>query len=337
MRATPVGISTACFLLTIATAALGQSVQQGRASCGGTTSFRSDTISVVVGEGTLHGTVVIPSRPATAPVVLFFGGSGPIDRDGNVQRAKERNDGLKMLAEQLGNRGIASVRYDRRGIGESASVQPHESNFVFSALVDDGTAWITRLSTDRRFNKVVLAGHSEGSLIAILIAQSGKANGVITLNGPGRPHWQVLHDQLAGKLSSAQLAEADSIIQRMLRQDTIVPVSTGMLALFRPSVQPYLKSLYALDPARELQRLEVPVLIVQGTTDKNVPASEADVLVRSAKRATVARIMGMNHLLKRASDDEWSQYATYIDPSVPLADGLVNAIVVFVCSQTRRH
>lgn len=299
-------------------------------TCDTATTFVSDTISLHVRTGVLRGTLVMPNIHGKVPVIVLLGGSGPIDRDGNVQRAEVKNDAVKLLAEGLGRRGIASVRYDRRGIGESASVQVSESSFVFTALVEDASNWITALLKDSRFSRVILAGHSEGSLVAILAAQKTDVAGVVTLNGPGRPHWKVLHDQLAASWATEQVARADSIVQKIIRGDTGVVVPTEMRALFRPSVQPYLRSLYSFDPAIELGRLGVPVLVVYGTTDLNVGAGEAEILIRRSRTARIARIEGMNHLLKSASDLD-TQRRTYVDPSVPLAPGLVKSVTEFVC------
>jgi fermentation-respiration switch protein FrsA (DUF1100 family) len=99
--------------------------------------------------------------------------------------------------------------------------------------------------------------------------------------------------------------------------------------LFRPSVQPYLISYFKYDPAREIARLQVPVLIIQGTTDLQTPVDEAKRLAGAKKDARLCIIEGMNHVLKRASTAA-EQRAAYSDPAVPLEPRLVEEVSAFL-------
>ena len=137
--------------------------------------------------GTLHGTLLAPESKKPVPVVLIISGSGPTDRDGNSAILPGKNDSLKMLAEGLAAKGIASLRYDKRGIGESAGAMTAEKDLRFETYIDDAAAWAAKLKKDPRFSRVVIAGHSEGSLIGMVAAQKGAAAAYVSIAGLARP------------------------------------------------------------------------------------------------------------------------------------------------------
>src|SRR4051794_11632517 len=129
---------------------------------------------------TLHSTLLLPKHMSKAmPIVLMISGSGPTDRNGNSPMLPGKNNSLLMLAEGLASNGIASLRYDKRGIGESAAAMVSEADLRFETYVDDAVSWCEQLRKDARFSKVIIAGHSEGSLIGMLAAKRCNADGFI--------------------------------------------------------------------------------------------------------------------------------------------------------------
>ncbi|WP_043818237.1 alpha/beta hydrolase, partial [Rubrivivax gelatinosus] len=119
--------------------------------------------------GAVHGTLLRPDDAPRPLVALIVAGSGPTDRDGNNPVAGH-NDSLKLLAQALADAGIASLRYDKRGIAASAAAGADESTLRFDDYVDDAAAWARRLAQDGRFAAVAIVGHSEGATIAALAA-----------------------------------------------------------------------------------------------------------------------------------------------------------------------
>jgi pimeloyl-ACP methyl ester carboxylesterase len=107
-------------------------------------------------------------------------------------------------------------------------------------------------------------------------------------------------------------------------------IPPALAALFRPSVQPYLISWFRYDPAKELAKLQVPVLIVQGTTDIQVSQEDARLLAAADPRARLVLVDGMNHVLKLVPSDMSQQLKSYSDPSLPVAPQLVDAVSSFV-------
>jgi len=290
--------------------------------------------------GQLHGSLRLPAGAdaATAvPVALIVAGSGPTDRDGNSAALPGTNDSLKMLADALAELGVASLRYDKRGIGQSAAAAPPESEMTFDLLVDDAVGWLEALAGDARFGPRVVVGHSEGSLIGMLAARRAGADAFVSLEGAGRRAADVLRGQLAAQLPAALLAEIDTVLAELEAGRLVPRLPPGIAAvpgvgqaLFRDSVQPYLVSWFRLDPAQAIGELDVPCLIVQGSTDLQVTSSDAERLADAARTGTLASIEGMNHVLKAAPADRAANLATYTDPAAPLADGLTQALRGFL-------
>jgi uncharacterized protein len=274
-------------------------------------------------DGTLEVVSVTPS-----PVVLIIAGSGPTDRNGNALALGLHDDAYELLASALERQNIASLRYDKRGIGASAAAMSSEKDLTFDTYVDDATGWLRKLRADGRFTKIVVAGHSEGSLIGMIAAQRGPADAFVSLDGAGRPIAVVLREQLKPQLSPELYARADAIIASLQNGTTVADVPPELTILFRASVQPYLISWFKYDPAVEISKLHVPVTIVQGTADVQVTMADAQALHRGDPSARLVVVQGMNHVLKYAPDVS-SQTAIlkgYGDPSLPIAPQVVDAV-----------
>ena len=281
--------------------------------------------------GPIAGTLVMPAETARVPVALIIAGSGPTDRDGNSAMLPGRHDAYRLLAEALAATGVASVRYDKRGVAASAVSGASEADMRFGTLVEDAARWIAKLRNDFRFTPITVIGHSEGSRIGMLAARAARADGFVSVAGAGRPAAHVIRQQLRTQLESdpALLTIAESILTALEAGQTLTQVPPPLAALFRPSVQPYLISWIRYDPAIELARLEMPRLILQGTTDMQIPVADAQALKVGSPDAELRLIEGMNHVLKPVTEPS-RQAASYIDPGLPLAPDLVPAITGFI-------
>jgi uncharacterized protein len=280
--------------------------------------------------GALHGTLLMPAgTTGPIPVALIIAGSGPTDRDGNTPMLPGKNNSLKMLAEALAKSGVASVRYDKRGIAGSMGAATKESDLRFTTYVDDAAAWLEWLRADTRFSRRIVVGHSEGSLIGIMAAQRSPVSHVVSVAGAGRPIGEVLDEQLSRGLPPALLADARRILTELKAGRTVDSVPPPLLVVFRPSVQPYMISWLPIDPAQEIGRLTVPVLVVQGTTDIQASPVDAQRLAKGHPRATLEMIDGMNHVLKEVREAS-QQTASYSDATLPLHPRLVESITKFI-------
>lgn len=281
----------------------------------------------------LHGTFLSVPGDSERPAVLLIAGSGPTDRDGNSAIPGVKPATLKLIAEGLAQNGISSLRFDKRGVGASAMLDRNESALRLSTYVDDTVAWAQYLDGLRHVRCVVIAGHSEGALIGALAAAKTKTCGYISMAGAGFPADDVILAQLKEHGAPQALqSEAGTLIARIRKGDIVADVSPQLAPIFRPGVQPYLASWFAVDPAAALNAITVPSLILQGTNDIQVAMINAERLAKSATRGKLVRIDGANHVLKSAPKAIAANMATYSDPALPLAPGVLPAIVNFVKS-----
>jgi len=280
--------------------------------------------------GTLAGSLILPQGATKVPLVVIIAGSGPTDRNGNGPMVSPNN--LRQIAEGLADHGIASVRYDKRGVAGSSAAGTTEANLRFDMYADDAAGWVKQYRSDARFGPIVILGHSEGSLLGMLAAQRSSVDAFVSIAGVARRADKVLHDQLAAQLPPDLLATSDSVLGSLVAGKTVDNSPPQLAALFRPSVQPYLISWFHYSGAEELARLKVPVLLVQGSNDIQVAPAEAEALARALPAAKLMMFPGMNHVCKITPPGRAEQMPAYTDPKIPLAPGLVDSIATFVKS-----
>ncbi|WP_434703437.1 alpha/beta fold hydrolase [Pseudomonas sp. Z1-12] len=309
--------------------ALSLTLFTGLFSCLAQATVLQRPISLDTGNGELFGSLLLPKSDTPVPVVLIISGSGPTDRDGNNPEGG-RNDSLKRLAWVLARHNIASVRYDKRGVAASLAATPDERNLSVEAYVADTVAWSRKLAADPRLGPLILLGHSEGALIASLAAPQANAEAVISLSGSARPIDQVLRQQLSNRLPPPLMLRSNELLDSLKagRLDDNVP--TQLQVIFRPSVQPYLISLFRQDPARAFAALKIPALIIQGSNDIQVSVDDARQLKAAKPDAELALIQGMNHVMRIVPNDVKQQLASYKDPNLPLAAELGTRILGFI-------
>lgn len=281
--------------------------------------------------GTLNGKLITPGQGSAYPVVLIIAGSGPTDMDGNSAMMSGKNNSLRYLAEGLAGKGIASLRYDKRGIASSAAAGKDEYSMRFEDGIKDAQGWIDYLSRDKRFSGVYVLGHSEGALVGMVASlDNPKVKGYISVAGAGRPLYEVIEEQLSGQ--PEVIRDMVKSINKSLREGKLVPdVPIGLQALFRSSVQPYMISSYKYIPQEIIRKLKVPTLILQGKNDMQVSVKDAELLKQARPAAELHLIDGMNHVLKACdSMEQQKQLATYTDPSLPLQKDLLILIEKFV-------
>ncbi len=288
-------------------------------------------ISLDTGTGELFGTLLLPKSPNPVPVVLIIAGSGPTDRDGNNSDGG-RNDSMKRLALILAKHNIASVRYDKRGVAASRPATPDERDLSIEKYVDDAVAWAAKLKTDSRLGPLILMGHSEGALVATLAAERAGAVALISVAGTGRPVDQVVREQLQDRLPPPLLARSEQLIEEIKAGKTDNDVPEPLQVVFRPSVQPYLISLFRQNPTVAFGQLKIPTLIIQGRNDMQVGVGDAELLHKAKPDSQLAIIDGMNHVLRIVPMDIKRQLASYKDPQLPLASEVTDRILKFLDS-----
>ena len=281
--------------------------------------------------GDIKGTLTLPANKNNVPVVLIISGSGPTDRDCN-QPAMQTN-AFKYLADTLQKRGIASVRFDKRGIGESLDTNLvfKEIDLRFDTFINDVIAWVDTLAKDNRFSSIIVAGHSEGSLIG-MVASKGNSNvkAFISIAGAGMPAGEKIKEQLASQPPLIKEL-CYPILDTLIKGDTVSGIPPMLYSLFRPSIQPYMISWFKYNPQLEIKELQIPILIVQGNTDIQVSEKDAELLALANPSAKKKIIKNMNHILKYCDTlDSAKNVETYNNPELPLNNEFIKEIIAFI-------
>jgi uncharacterized protein len=279
--------------------------------------------------GTVNGTLTMPGNVSgKIPVVLIVADAGPTDRDGNNVQAGIHGNTYKLLAESLGKSGIASVRYDKRMVGESKTGNKPE-DLRFDDYVDDAVGLIDMLNDDQRFSKVVVFGHGEGSLVSMLAIRDQPAKMIISVNATSQQGDKFLTEQLKSKPQFIQ-DEFKTILDSLKKAKTIDNVDPAIYFIAGPSKQKYLMSYCKYVPVRVIKTVKIPMLIIQGTTDVQISVADADKLKKAKSDATQINISGMNHILKDAPADKDQNMATYTKPDLPLTTELASDVIKFI-------
>ena len=290
-------------------------------------------IEVAGPSGLLRGTMLAPPGGPKAPVVLILPGSGPTDRNGDnplgVKAAPYR-----LLAEALAAQGVTSARIDKRGLFGSAGAVANPNNVTIADYAADAHAWAAELRRRTGAPCVWLAGHSEGSLIALAAAQNpSDICGLVLLSGAGRPLADIVREQLKANPANAPvLGQALPAIAKLEagQHVDVTGMHPALLALFNPAVQDFLIDQMRYDPAKLLAAYKGPVFVVQGASDLQVSMADAERLAAARPGVQLLKLEGVNHVLKVAPRDRAANVATYADPSLPLAPGIAEPIAAFV-------
>ena len=235
-----------------------------------------------------------------------------------------------MLAESLANNGIASLRYDKRGIGESKAALISEANLSFEDLIQDAQQWVQILKENKKFSKIIIIGHSEGSLIGMNAAKN--ANGFISLAGAGRSADLILKEQLGAQPKQVQDL-CFPIIDSLTAGKLVDNVNPMLNSLFRSSVQPYMISWFKHNPQQDIKQLKFPCLIIQGDNDLQVSINDARLLADAKNNNQLVIIEKMNHIFKIIdSGDRSANVAAYSNPTMPISNEMAEKISHYIKS-----
>jgi pimeloyl-ACP methyl ester carboxylesterase len=289
--------------------------------------------------GPLKGTMLTPAAGG-APMVLIIPGSGPTDRNGNNPLGV-RAATYRLLAEGLAQRGIGTVRIDKRGMFGSRSAVADGNAVTIGDYATDTESWIAAIRKQTGVPCVWVLGHSEGGLVALASAQNAPdICGLVLVSAAGRPLGEVLREQIRSNPANAPIIDQAMAAIDSLEAGKHVDVSTmnpALMPLFAPQVQGFLISVFSYDPAKLIAAVNKPVLILQGKRDMQVSVADAERLKHAAPTAKLVLLDDTNHVLKTVTfDDRRANAATYANPRLPLAPGVVDAVAGFVDSATKK-
>jgi uncharacterized protein len=275
--------------------------------------------------GAIDAVLTIPPGVERPPVALLIAGSGSTDHDGNGPQIKPAT--LKKLSEQLLARNIATLRYDKRGAGGWKAEFGRPEDFRFKDYVDDAVLLVNFLRGSGKFSRVVLVGHSEGGLVAILAAQRVPVDRLVLLATAARRQGDLLKAQLEKQLKPEVFAAIAKAIDDIMAGQIVDPLPPGLV--IPPSMQPCIASAFTEDPIGPLKRIEAPTLIVGGGRDHQVARLDFVALSAAAPAAKTLWLADMNHVLNDVSD-EADDLAAYSQSERPLDGVLIDQIASFI-------
>lgn len=310
--------------------------------------YSTEEVTVSHDDVTLGGTLTIPENAGkNTPVVVMVTGSGQQNRDEELFEHKP----FAVIADFLAKNGIASLRYDDRGVGASIG---EVTNATTTDYAQDAECVVKYIRDSKRFGKIGLLGHSEGGMIAYMLGAKPKMlDFIVSLAGSAvrgdsiivyqnckalanagitgqiadnfcdalREAYKIKIDTPEAQLSNEELAKIypswnDNELTRTLANNII-----GLFGEQAPNT--WLQYFIAYSPANDLRRLKIPALLIYGEKDMQVPASmNARVAQQLAPTATVKVYPYANHLMQHATSGQIDEYKTIeetISPEI-LAD-----------------
>lgn len=295
-----------------------------------------EEVEIAASWGTISATLATPEGGSDT-AILIIAGSGPTDRNGNSSMNLNTYT-YKMLSDGLTAEGFAVMRYDKRAIGLSHYPTEEIPNLLFDDFVDDAALCAEYLRT-RGFSRIILAGHSEGGEIALLVATERDVtiDGIVLLAAAGFPMDEILRWQLTEQLMPAHiglLVTANNLILRLKHGEYIAEESIPkeLLSLFHPRVQPFIISCMRHDPREIAARCTQPMLIISGGRDIQVTVANGEALLAAQPYAEHVTFEAMSHVLKdAATTDRMEQLVSvYTNTQLPLTEGLTSRIAQFI-------
>ena len=274
----------------------------------------------------IDGTLQTPEVNGKLPLAIIIGGSGPTDRNGNQQMVV--NNSLKFLAEGLYDNEIATFRYDKRIVKQMKQRTINEKNIRFGDFIDDAVAILEYFKKDKRFSKIYIIGHSQGSLVGMVAAQGG-ADGFVSIAGAGQEIDDVIVDQLA-KQAPGLVDNARTSFDDLRANGVAYNYSSGLASIFRKDIQPFIYSWMQYDPKVEIAKLNIPILIINGDKDTQVQVSEAELLKNAKPDAEYLIIPKMNHIFKEIEGNDLENSKSYNIYNLPVMPELINTVSDFI-------
>ncbi len=287
--------------------------------------FAQENVDITINP-LIKGTLISKSENNKTNLVIIIAGSGPTDRNGNQKGMV--NNSLKFLAEGIVDAKTDVFRFDKSIIAQIAAGKIDETKILFQNNIDDVLDIIKYFRANYKYKKIIIAGHSEGSLVG-MIAANGTADGFISLAGAGRSADLIIEEQIE-KQAPTLKDEVHNYFMILKTGKTFELKNIMLSSLFRASVQPYLISMIKLNPQTEIKKLNIPVLILNGTKDIQVSVEDAKLLNSAKPDSKLELIEDMNHLFKEIKGDITENMASYSNPSLAVSKDLIIKIKDFL-------
>jgi len=287
----------------------------------GQSTITSEEILIKNDSIELPGTLTFSNQKT--PLIIWVHGSGNVDRNGNQGTVVKANY-IKQFRDSINKNDIAFFSYDKRTANKNNS--KFLQGVIFTDFVSDIKKVIAHFKNDKRFTEIILIGHSQGSLIAMLASEN--SDKYISLAGPSTTIDKTIILQIK-KQSPFMVPIVEAHIKELKETGTIKEVNPLLASLFNKNNQPFFVDWMKYNPSVEIKKLHLPLLIINGTKDIQVKIADAKELHNANKKSTLVLIDNMNHVLKHIDKDE-DNLASYYSADFKLSEKLVETIVKFI-------
>ena len=284
--------------------------------------IKSEEILIKNNEIELPGTLTFTSEKT--PLLIWIHGSGNVDRNGN-QRPYVKANYIKQFRDSVNQHNIAFFSYDKRTANQK-NMPILKKGILFDSFISDAQKVISHFKNNKRFSEIILIGHSQGSLVAMLASKN--SNKYISLSGPSSSIDQKIVEQMRAK-NPLIVNTLQEHFKELKETGEIKNVDPTLVTMFTPQNTPFFKSWMKYNPSEEIKKLEIPVLIINGTKDLQVTIEDAKTLHKSSLKSELVIIENMNHVLKHIDEDD-NNMKSYFSADFPLSDKLIKTVVTFV-------
>lgn len=257
-------------------------------------------------------------------LVIWVHGSGNVDRNGNQVGANVKANYIKQFRDEINKNDIAFYSYDKRTANPKNAA--HLEGILLDDFVSDVEKVIEHFKKESAFSEIILIGHSQGSLIAMLA--SNNATKYISLAGPGESIDKTIIKQVTAQ--SAELGKTtEDHFKELKDTGDVKEVNPFLVTIFAKQNLAFIRNWMSYDPLKEIAKIKIPILIINGSKDLQVKVADANALKTANNNAQIVIIENMNHVIKNIKKDE-DNMNSYYSPDFKVSSELVKTITKFV-------
>ena len=284
----------------------------------------SEEVKINNKEIQLPGTLTYSAK--NQPLIIWIHGSGNVDRNGNQAGTPVNANYIKQFRDAINKKGIAFFSYDKRTANPKNMDLIQKNGVVFSDFSMDAKQVVNYFKNDKRFSKIILAGHSQGSLVAMKALNN--VDKYISIAGAGESIDKTIIKQIS-KQSIDLSKTAENHFKELKKTGTIKQVNPMLMSIFAPQNQPFFKTWLAENPTEIIKEIKIPILILNGDKDLQVKIDDAEKLHKANSKSKLVIIKNMNHVLKNIIKDE-DNMKSYYSAGFPISEKLIEVVTKFV-------
>jgi pimeloyl-ACP methyl ester carboxylesterase len=284
--------------------------------------IQSEEISLQNKEIQLLGTLTYSQE--NTPLIVWVHGSGPVDRNGNQLAQNVNANYIKQFRNAVNKENIAFFSYDKRTANKENRAFLKDTKVIDFAM--DAQVVIRHFKNKKQFSKIVLIGHSQGSLVGMLASKN--IDKYISIAGAGKTIDNIMVQQIS-KNNPTLGAAAKQQFDTLRMKGKIEVIHPFLISIFAKPMQSFWLSWMMLDPLEEIKKLSMPVLIINGDKDLQVEIENAEALHAVCLKSELVLIKNMNHVLKDIQKDEDNLFS-YYKGTFQISEKLIETIVSFV-------